>query len=241
MDCVNHPGMNAEAYCQNCGKAMCATCVRREPTGEVMCEPCWTAWQAARAPFAAPYPPVRRCPSPVLAAVLGFIPGVGAMFNGQFVKGFLHVIVFAVLVSMTDVSSIFGLLIAAWIFYQVFDAFNTARAICEGQPLPDPLGLNELVNTLGREYRRSQSAPPPPPASYAPRPRALYPAIRRRRLLDSLRLCRQFHRSITGAVVNRLRPSSSSPWACSSCWDSFPGARCTLPGRYCSSDWASGW
>ena len=170
MDCVNHPGVNAEAYCQNCGKAMCTTCVRREPTGQVMCEPCWNAWQAARAPYAAPPmgPPHAGCPSPIAAAVLGFIPGVGAMFNGQFLKGFLHVIVFAVLASMADVWWAFGWLVAAWIFYQVFDAFQTAKAKCEGQPLPDPLGMNEIVNWLGHEFQRSRTAGPPPPTGYAP-------------------------------------------------------------------------
>ena len=170
MDCVNHPGMNAAAYCQNCGKAMCTTCTRRDPSGQVMCEPCWNTWQAARAPYQAPVGPVGyRCPSPVLAAILGFIPGVGAMFNGQFIKGFVHVIIFAVLVSMSHVFDAFGVVVAAWVFYQVFDAFQTAKAKCEGQPLPDPLGMNELVNWLGHEFRRSQGMPPaPPPAGYTP-------------------------------------------------------------------------
>jgi len=28
MDCVNHTGVNATAYCQSCGKALCAACIR---------------------------------------------------------------------------------------------------------------------------------------------------------------------------------------------------------------------
>ena len=60
--------------------------------------------------------------------MLGVIPGVGAMYNGQFVKGFLHVVVFAVLIGITDHYPIFGLFIAAWVFYQSFEAFHTARA-----------------------------------------------------------------------------------------------------------------
>ena len=40
-------------------------------------------------------------PNPVAAAVLGLIPGVGAMYNGQFFKGLIHVVIFAVLVSIT--------------------------------------------------------------------------------------------------------------------------------------------
>jgi hypothetical protein len=80
--------------------------------------------------------------------VLGLIPGVGAMYNGQFFKGFIHVAIFVVLISITDHYPIFGIFIAAWILYQSFEAFHTAKAIREGQPLPDPLGLNEVGNWL---------------------------------------------------------------------------------------------
>jgi hypothetical protein len=92
--------------------------------------------------------------------VLGLIPGVGAMYNGQFFKGFVHVAIFVVLISITDHYPIFGIFIAAWILYQSFEAFHTAKAIREGQPLPDPLGLNEVGNWLnlgGRPRTQGQS------------------------------------------------------------------------------------
>ena len=66
--------------------------------------------------------------------MLGLIPGVGAMYNGQFFKGFIHVVIFAVLVSITDHYPIFGLFIAAWILYQSFEAYHTAKALRDGQP-----------------------------------------------------------------------------------------------------------
>jgi hypothetical protein len=80
--------------------------------------------------------------------VLGLIPGVGAMYNGQFFKGFIHVIVFALLISIADHYPIFGLFIAAWIFYQSFEAFHTAKALRDGQPVPDTFGLNEVGSWL---------------------------------------------------------------------------------------------
>jgi len=174
MDCVNHPGVNATAYCQSCGRGLCAACVRRGTGGQILCESCWTAWQAVRAPFVPAQPGV---PNPGLATFLGFIPGVGAMYNGQFLKGFIHVIIFAVLVSMTDHFGIFGLFVAAWVFYQVFDAHQTAKARRDGLPLPDPLGLNELSNWLHAgfqtDYRRTQPPPPPPmPPAAGPAPAA---------------------------------------------------------------------
>jgi len=125
MDCVNHSGVTASAYCQNCGRALCAGCVRNAAAGQILCEPCLLAWQNVQQPFAAPV----SGPNPSTAAALGVIPGVGAMYNGQFLKGFIHVIIFAVLVSAARVYGIFGLFIAAWVLYQAFEAFHTARAM----------------------------------------------------------------------------------------------------------------
>ena len=145
MDCVNHSGTNATAYCQNCGKALCASCVRSAPGGQVLCEPCAVAWQSMQQPFVAP--PVGG-PNPAAAAVLGLIPGVGAMYNGQFFKGLIHVVIFAVLISISSHFPIFGIFIAAWVLYQAFEAYHTALARRDGMPLPDPLGLNEVGNWL---------------------------------------------------------------------------------------------
>ncbi len=145
MDCVNHSGIPATAYCQNCGRALCPNCVRNGAGGQILCEPCSLAWQQMPNPFVAP---PAGAPNPSAAAVLGLIPGVGAMYNGQFFKGLIHVVIFAVLISITDHYPIFGLFIAAWVLYQSFEAYHTARARRDGQPLPDPLGLNELGSWL---------------------------------------------------------------------------------------------
>lgn len=157
MDCVNHSGVNATAFCQNCGKALCGTCVRNAPAGQIFCEPCWTAWQTMQQP----YVPPAGVPSPGLAAFLGLIPGVGAMYNGQFIKGLIHVVIFAVLVSAAHVYGIFGLFIAGWVCYQVFEAYHTAKARRDGEPLPDPLGLNEVGNwfVTGRGQQSSGAGP----------------------------------------------------------------------------------
>ena len=168
MDCVNHSGINATAYCQNCGKALCASCVRSTPGGQLLCEPCASAWQSFQQPFIPP--PPATGPNPSAAAVLGLIPGVGAMYNGQFFKGFIHVIVFAVLISITDHYPIFGLFIAAWIFYQSFEAFHTTKALRDGQPVPDPFGLNEVGNWLNLGSRARNPVQPgaaQPPAGPA--------------------------------------------------------------------------
>lgn len=163
MDCLNHAGRIATAYCQSCGKPLCEECIATknlQPAGTVLCSQCLEAWQGrTRAPFVPAPPP--STPSPAVAAGLGFIPGVGAMYNGQFIKGLIHVVIFAVLISAAQVFSIFGLFIAAWIAYQVFEAYHTAKARRNGLPLPDPLGLNELGNWF------STGTPQPPPPGEA--------------------------------------------------------------------------
>jgi TM2 domain-containing membrane protein YozV len=113
--------------------------------GQIFCDACQASWQAFQQPFAVPPP---DGPNPTAAAVLGLIPGVGAMYNGQYFKALIHVVIFAVLVSMADHYGIFGIFIAAWVLYQSFEAFHTAKARRDGLPTPDPLGLNEVGNWL---------------------------------------------------------------------------------------------
>jgi len=133
-------------FCQNCGKPLCPACAKTAAGGQIFCDPCWMAWHGAPQPFV---PPPAGTPNPVVAGLLGLIPGVGAMYNGQMIKGLIHVLIFAVLVSAAHVYGIFGLFIAGWVCYQVFEAYHTAKARRDGEPLPDPLGLNELTGVFG--------------------------------------------------------------------------------------------
>ena len=157
MNCANHPNQERVAFCQNCGKPLCRECTR--PVGSaVYCEPCLAARLGNTVPgapapgFGTPVPPPSMPgePSPVLATILGFIPGVGAMYNGQFAKGIVHVLIFVFLVVLaSDVNGIFGLLIAGWEFYMAFEAHHTAKARRDGTPLPNPFGLNDVGERLG--------------------------------------------------------------------------------------------
>ena len=151
MNCVNHPDVAAAAYCQNCGKPLCTGCMR-SVGGVIYCEPCLAARLSSPPPGGTAYPDANLTglhAHPVLAGLLGFIPGVGAMYNGQYIKALAHVLIFAVFVSLSDKSFVFGMLLAAWIFYQVFDAAQTAKARRDGLPLPNPFGLNDLGTRLG--------------------------------------------------------------------------------------------
>lgn len=167
MDCVNHSGTTATAFCQNCGKPLCPNCVRTGAAGQILCDPCFVAWQTVPNPFV---PPPMGVPNPSAAALLGLIPGVGAMYNGQFFKGLIHVVIFAVLISITEHYPIFGLFIAAWILYQSFEAFHTAKARRDGLPVPDPLGLNEVGNWLNLGSKPHMGQPGAAPGAYTVNP-----------------------------------------------------------------------
>jgi serine/threonine protein kinase len=70
--------------------------------------------------------------SPVLALFLGLIPGVGALYNAQYVKALVHVVIFGVLVMLNDivdgykVENLFSLLAFGFYAYMVFDSYHTA-------------------------------------------------------------------------------------------------------------------
>lgn len=117
-----------------------------------------------------PAAPVPGAPNPGLAALLGFIPGVGAMYNGQFPKGIAHIAIFAVFSSLSkNVNGIFGLLVAGWVFYMVFEAYQTAVARRDGLPLPDPFGLNNIGERFGfrgnPDFSHFWANGAPPPAA----------------------------------------------------------------------------
>jgi hypothetical protein len=118
-------------------------------------------------------PPRPGAPNPWLAGALGFIPGVGAMYNEQYAKGIVHLVVFAVLVSLADNHGIFGLFIAGWVFYMAIEAYHTAAARRDGHPLPNPFGLNDIGERMG--FGKAWSAAHPHAAAVPPAPDAATP------------------------------------------------------------------
>src|ERR1700694_5321584 len=162
MNCVNHPDLPAIAYCRSCGKPLCEAC-RVSAEGTVYCQEHAPAAAAAESsPYTAPAPaPVSaRGPipdagaSPGLAFLLGLIPGVGAIYNGQYVKGLIHVIILGLLISIVnsgDASGgfepLFGMMIGVWVFYMAFEAYHTARKRQLGQRVDE---FSSLVSLHGQ-------------------------------------------------------------------------------------------
>ena len=131
MNCYLHPEVAAVAFCRTCGRPLCVDC-QRPVQGTIVCEE--HAPQPVVTPAPVTAPPVSSGVSPGLAFVLGLIPGVGAIYNGQYAKGVVHVVILGLLFSIanSDAAShgfeaLFVLLIMAFWMYMAFEAYHTAR------------------------------------------------------------------------------------------------------------------
>ena len=158
MKCAVHSDVDAVGYCRNCGKAMCSACVR--PVRDVLyCEDCLASIMGipGATPTAVPgaevpspslpaAPPVgRSTSSPGVAFVLGLFPGLGAVYNGEYNKALIHIVVFAAMIVglSSDIGDsadvLLSLLLAGFVLYMAFDAMRTARARNFGEAPVDPL------------------------------------------------------------------------------------------------------
>jgi hypothetical protein len=77
------------------------------------------------------------------------------MYNEQYAKGFVHLMVFAVLVMLAQDVGIFHLFAFAWVIYMAIEAHHTAKARRDGTPLPNPFGINEFSERLGFSLGRN--------------------------------------------------------------------------------------
>jgi hypothetical protein len=148
-----------------CGKPLCTSC-RLESFGAIYCAehlPAGAHVQpnaGANFPPATPpvYDPTTFAPpyvntvvaspytapvghgSPWLAIMLGSIPGVGAIYNGQYAKGLIHAVIFGLLITIAHdgpAAPLIGILIAVWWFYMVLEAYHTARKRRLGLPVDE--------------------------------------------------------------------------------------------------------
>jgi hypothetical protein len=158
---------NIIGYCRVCGKALDESnataaegtlyCTEHGPQGQVAAsastppplpgEP--PSPYTAPAYHAAP-PPVPKADarvSPGLAFILGFIPGVGAVYNGQYAKGLVHVVIFGSIISILSSGAargfepLFGLMIPTFVFYMCFEAYHTAKKRRDGEMVDEFSGL----------------------------------------------------------------------------------------------------
>jgi len=96
--------------------------------------------------------------SPEAAFLLGLIPGVGAIYNAQYFKAALHLLIFSTLVNLVDSAGnsagpLFGFLAFGFYAYMPFEAYYTAKKrklAREGINLITPFDqLNEQMGQFG--------------------------------------------------------------------------------------------
>jgi hypothetical protein len=165
MKCAVHPELDATGYCRNCGKPMCPACLR--PVRDVLyCEDCLAGGMGLPVSQTTP-PPASRYPdppytqpgippakpvgvqssspgNPAAAFLLGFVPGLGAVYNGEYNKAIVHVLIFCgIMVGLIGVmgDSLTGFWVFALVafeFYMAVDALRSAKARQTGTSATDP-------------------------------------------------------------------------------------------------------
>ncbi|MGA8220529.1 MAG: hypothetical protein WB780_02665, partial [Candidatus Acidiferrales bacterium] len=153
MKCATHAEVDTTGYCRNCGKAMCPECTR-DVRGALYCEECLArivgvpAAQGSGQPIPPPLP--KSDSNPGLALLLGFIPGLGAVYNGEYVKALIHVVIFGGLIAVhnsimnaDDVNAgymvFIHVAIACFYFYMPIDAYRVAKARRTGSAPPEAI------------------------------------------------------------------------------------------------------
>ncbi|MEZ5363235.1 MAG: DUF5668 domain-containing protein [Bryobacterales bacterium] len=184
MQCPTCVETTVTAFCRHCGQGVCPRCAE-SVDGVPHCAECAAVLRAARetaeaeqpaatdpqppppGPRAAlpgrvrpAYVPADDAPHPVLSGVLGFVPGLGAVYNGQYVKGLIHVILFGLLMTIATnvgrgLEALFVPLIAAFYLYMPIEAVRTAQAMRRGERVDE---LSGLVGALFRDTARSPAA-----------------------------------------------------------------------------------
>lgn len=170
MSSETAPELKIVGYCRTCGKALDEASVR-QAHGTIFCEehvpagpppidmqPSPTQQGTYNPPpsgssYSSPYagqapPPIPdQGASPGLAFVLGLIPGVGAIYNGQYAKGLVHVLILGLLFTIVSsdaangMEPILGLMIPCFWVYMAFEAYHTAQKRRLGQRVEEFSGL----------------------------------------------------------------------------------------------------
>ncbi len=171
MKCAVHPEVDATGFCRNCGKPMCPACVR--PVRDILyCEDCLAqvigipaAQPVAVAPgiapgvvptIAQPLPPAPHTSSNAgIAFLLGLVPGLGAVYNGEYNKAVIHVLIFGGII--VGITGVFGdnlvpfwiVALVGFVFYMAIDAVRSAKAKETGQSVDDPFETWTRNRSLG--------------------------------------------------------------------------------------------
>ncbi len=125
MKCAYHPTAESQEFCSTCNRPLCPEC-SHQIKGKVYCQDCLVRgaeWAAAVKDLRMP------ADSPKRAALCSLIPGMGAVYNNEYLKALTFFAVFAALVMLGDrVDGVFGFGAFAFLIFTMFDSYRTAEA-----------------------------------------------------------------------------------------------------------------
>jgi hypothetical protein len=85
-------------------------------------------------PAPVPTPPPPGAHIPARAALCAIIPGIGAVYNREYIKAVIHLTIFAALAYIGETASIGALAAASFYVFTIFDAYRSAEAIARRAP-----------------------------------------------------------------------------------------------------------
>jgi 4-hydroxybenzoate polyprenyltransferase len=136
MKCSYHPAVDSLDMCRSCNKPLCKECAHML-NGKAYCQECLirgAEWSAKLKDLHLP------SESPKRAALCALIPGLGAVYNNEYMKAITFFAVWAALTVMgSRVNGIFGFGAFVFIVFTMFDAYRSAEAKLRNQLKSDTL------------------------------------------------------------------------------------------------------
>jgi len=125
MKCSYHPAVESEEACTACKKFLCEACTHKIK-GKSYCEDCLVRgaeWVVTIKDLRLPTDAPKR------AALCALIPGLGAVYNSEYMKAITYFAVWAALSAMGSiVNGVFGFGAFVFLIFTMFDAYRSAEA-----------------------------------------------------------------------------------------------------------------
>jgi hypothetical protein len=130
MNCAYHAEIENTAFCIKCGKPLCSQCVR-QVQASIYCESCLADTIHGKTAASAQAGTSVAGGSPEAAFFLGLIPGVGAIYNAEFFKAAIHILIFGTLATIAnhadDWVPLMPFAVVGFYLYMPFEAYYTAK------------------------------------------------------------------------------------------------------------------
>jgi hypothetical protein len=136
MKCFYHPVVDSQEACNACSKPLCGECTHRIK-GKAFCQDCLVEgaeWISTIKGLHLPSDSPRR------AALCAIIPGLGAVYNSEYLKAVTYFAVWAALVMMGNrISGVFGFGAFVFVIFTIFDAYRSAETMVRQRLKPETI------------------------------------------------------------------------------------------------------